>query len=623
MPQPDFAPPSSPVLASGERHSRERIARPTRRSTRARRTRRWALERVGRSARPTRALRPRPAAPRAARARARPALLGRRRDPPRDADDDRARPGDLPLHRLGRPARATSTTATCATSTARSFTSSTGDARARRSRRASLPRARHVATGLVRDRRRVLLPGIVDEARARAGSSARLGARRVGRPLGAVRALPLLEPGAARELLRLVPPAEHRAPDRAAQRGRRAAASRRIVVDRGALDDHVVRQAELRRLHRDAARGPALRSRASRLSRRARARELRRRRRCSARSIPLALPAALRRHPRLPADHAPRRARRSTGSSGRAARRRSSATRAARRRRRWASRSSALLSALVALRDAAAAHARPRARAARGLVVARSPSTRASATTSIRSPRRRTWAFMVIVAMLWERFRGAPRRRPLGRFVALGVAVAYALDDRVDDADEPAHAERVDPRRRRDARATERAGVLRHLQDPRLLPVGAPPGRALPRATRLPENARVQVYGMDPYILFLAQRRVGDAVHLRVRPQRRRRARRRLVEPADLARERAHPGVARRARARHARAPEGGAARGVRLHRPLAAHHVPGRVGGLRALLHRERALGRAALPRGESFGEVHVWLRDDMPVPAVWGIPE
>jgi len=47
-------------------------------------------------------------------------------------------------------------------------------------------------------------------------------------------------------------------------------------------------------------------------------------------------------------------------------------------------------------------------------------------------------AFMVVVAMLWERFRDTPRHRHLGRWVA----------HRVDDAGEPAHAQRLDPRRR-------------------------------------------------------------------------------------------------------------------------------------------------------------------------------
>ena len=59
--------------------------------------------------------RPQPAPPGAARARARAALLGRRRDPPLVADDARARPGDLPVHRLGGRGTARSTTATSAT----------------------------------------------------------------------------------------------------------------------------------------------------------------------------------------------------------------------------------------------------------------------------------------------------------------------------------------------------------------------------------------------------------------------------------------------------------------------------------------------------------------------------
>ncbi len=114
--------------------------------------------------------------------------------------------------------------------------------------------------------------------------------------------------------------------------------------------------------------------------------------------------------------------------------------------------------------------------------------------------------FMVIVAMLWERYRDAPRARSIGRYVALGITAAYAL--------EVASSMRASPHTKNvwilaGGETEERRNEKEYFDTfktydffPWELRQGA---RYL--ADNLPENARVQVYGMDPYILFLAQRR--------------------------------------------------------------------------------------------------------------------
>jgi hypothetical protein len=114
--------------------------------------------------------------------------------------------------------------------------------------------------------------------------------------------------------------------------------------------------------------------------------------------------------------------------------------------------------------------------------------------------------WLVVAAMLWERFRSAPRHKPLGRYVALGVVAALALD-----------------------RASAMKGSP-HTRNVWILAGGETPyRRGLPEyfntfkshdffpwelregasylAEKTSPNARVQVYGMDPYLLFLARRR--------------------------------------------------------------------------------------------------------------------
>ncbi len=118
-----------------------------------------------------------------------------------------------------------------------------------------------------------------------------------------------------------------------------------------------------------------------------------------------------------------------------------------------------------------------------------------------------TWiGALVVVVALWERHRGAPRTRPAGRLLALGTACAVAW--------QAANGLRLSP----------------HLQNVWILAGGETPERrqmqeyydrfktydffpwemrqaAWYLRANTPQDARVQMYGMDPYMLFLAGRR--------------------------------------------------------------------------------------------------------------------
>jgi len=114
--------------------------------------------------------------------------------------------------------------------------------------------------------------------------------------------------------------------------------------------------------------------------------------------------------------------------------------------------------------------------------------------------------FMLVVAMLWERFRAAPRRRPLGRHAAVVVAVAYAAEITTSMQGSP-HLRNVwilaggeTPERR------SMKEYFDTFKSHDFFPWELRKGAELVAAKTSP-NARVQVYGMDPYLLFLAGRR--------------------------------------------------------------------------------------------------------------------
>ena len=114
--------------------------------------------------------------------------------------------------------------------------------------------------------------------------------------------------------------------------------------------------------------------------------------------------------------------------------------------------------------------------------------------------------FLVIAVLLWESYRFAPRARPLGRFVALGVIAGYALFVASSMRTSP-HTRNVwilaggeTPERRMDQEYFD--SFKSHDFFPWEMRQAA---RYLADVTSA--DARVQVYGMDPYLLFLAQRR--------------------------------------------------------------------------------------------------------------------
>lgn len=114
--------------------------------------------------------------------------------------------------------------------------------------------------------------------------------------------------------------------------------------------------------------------------------------------------------------------------------------------------------------------------------------------------------FVIVVAMLWERFRGVPHARPLGRYAALAATVAYAAQITTGMHGSPhlrnvwilAGGETAERRTWEEYFNTFKT----HDFFPWALRKGAEYVRDKTSA-----DARVQVYGMDPYLLFLAQRR--------------------------------------------------------------------------------------------------------------------
>jgi hypothetical protein len=113
---------------------------------------------------------------------------------------------------------------------------------------------------------------------------------------------------------------------------------------------------------------------------------------------------------------------------------------------------------------------------------------------------------LVLVALLWETYRFAPRRRSLGRYAALGVAAAYAVF--------VAGSMRASPLTRNvwilgggeTPKKRSEQEYFDTFKSPDFFPWELRQGaRYLSDVT--PADARVQIYGMDPYILFLAGRR--------------------------------------------------------------------------------------------------------------------
>jgi hypothetical protein len=115
-------------------------------------------------------------------------------------------------------------------------------------------------------------------------------------------------------------------------------------------------------------------------------------------------------------------------------------------------------------------------------------------------------AFLLVVAMLWERYRAVPRRTPLGRIAAVFVAVAYALEVTASMKGSP-HIRNVwilaggeTPERR------AKEEYFNTFKSYDFFPWELRQAAAYLRE-RTPSDARVQMYSMDPYLLFLAERK--------------------------------------------------------------------------------------------------------------------
>ena len=116
-------------------------------------------------------------------------------------------------------------------------------------------------------------------------------------------------------------------------------------------------------------------------------------------------------------------------------------------------------------------------------------------------------AYLVVVAALWERFRTTPRRSPLGRLAALAITIALALHmasgmrnsthivrnawllSGGETAEKRQEEEYFQTFKTYDFFPWELSQAARYLRK------------------KTSPTARVQMYGMDPYLLFLAQRK--------------------------------------------------------------------------------------------------------------------
>ena len=542
-------------------------------------------------------------------------LLGRGRDAARLVRDARPRPGHLPVHRLGPRARASATTATSATSTARSRTSSTASfsgsaARTSTASACSTSSSPGVTFSLVG----ACLPGLRSRRAPELVERVAWGLAGVGRPERPVPPLRLLGSRPARELLRLVPPARPGAPARASARGRAAARRLRLLALVGAPQRRaLVRQAHVRALH--ASRSSPPRRSTTSLAGAAQASAL-------PPSPSAAAVAALSQLAVL----APAPATRSrtcasssstcprcTGSSGRA--RRADifsnpwdATQADLRvhgGRRPPRRS---CSSREMPRRAIAVGAP--ARCARWSASSSRP--RASPTTSTRSPRECTCSGSSSPP-------GSPSARasrsgasPLVRLVPRRLARRRRAARRDVDGGLAAHPRHLAALGRRARRRTaRRASTSRASPSRTSSPTSCARRPRTCARTHAPDD-RVQTYGMDPYVLFLARAPLGDAVHLRVRPRRRRGARGLDRGPPRRRAGGAHPRPPRRARGRPPRAAASAAPRrpsSSSTARPSMTEkdawedfegHCPAASG-----------LGRTSTTvEAARFGHDHVWLR-------------
>lgn len=114
-------------------------------------------------------------------------------------------------------------------------------------------------------------------------------------------------------------------------------------------------------------------------------------------------------------------------------------------------------------------------------------------------------AWLTVVVLLWERYRSVNHARTWGKLLAFGAAIALALGT--------AHSLRSSPHMR-DVWILEGGSTyerrhgeeyLNHFRTYDFFPYEMRKTAAYLRRV-VPETGRVQTFGMDPYVLFLAQR---------------------------------------------------------------------------------------------------------------------
>lgn len=231
-------------------------------------------------------------------------------------------------------------------------------------------------------------------------------------------------------------------------------------------------------------------------------------------------------------------------------------------------------------------------------------------------------AFMVVVLMLWERFRTSPRSRPVGRYIAIAATGAYALF--------VASNMRMSP----------------HTRNVWILAGGETPEKRLEKeyfdtfktydfspweirqgaawlASVTKPDARVQMYAMDPYLMFLAQRRSATP----------------YIYAYDLNDDAALDGgwsnkpnwleiqniiAARRAHEKDmlGRLKEAPPEAFVFIDRSPLMTFNESAWDDFRYCCMESATWVASHYHAAKSFGDVHVWLRDDMPVPDQEGLP-
>lgn len=230
-------------------------------------------------------------------------------------------------------------------------------------------------------------------------------------------------------------------------------------------------------------------------------------------------------------------------------------------------------------------------------------------------------AFLVVTLVLWERFRTAPRKKPVGRLVALLLTAAYAF--------EVTSSMRTSPHSRNvwilaggeTAERRTREEYFESFKTYDFFPWDLRQAAAYLRE-KTTEGARVQVYGMDPYILFLAKRQSAtpyiyaydlnddaaldggwsneptEGEKFRIRAARAKHEKDMLAKLATAPPE-AFVFIDRSPLMSHGHAWEDFRYCCEESSRWVAAHYHP-----------------------AKTLGEVHVWLRDDLPIPDTdWGL--